>query len=179
MPVHLDENVVKLTFLVVEGSPYDVIVGDPTMETMEGVLDLGNQVASFVVDGDKIEIPMEPDYIHGDPGYKSATDTDEFSSATSAGQSEEGNVTDSDTTEEELIVIIKDEDDGVRVACMSDTDRQSGSEGEHLANEIYPGISHLSKRQSKHIKRFLKHSEVVAYSLHELKQASVRPRHHF
>lgn len=53
----------KLNFLVEEGSPYDVIVGDPTMEILEKVLDFGNRVASFVVTGDKIGIPMEPDYV--------------------------------------------------------------------------------------------------------------------
>lgn len=36
-----------------------MIVDDRTMESMEGVLILGNRVASFVVDGDKIEIRVE------------------------------------------------------------------------------------------------------------------------
>lgn len=30
--IHLDDKVVKLNFLVVQCSPYDVIVGDPKMK---------------------------------------------------------------------------------------------------------------------------------------------------
>lgn len=114
--VHLDEKVVNLIFLVVEGSPFDVIVEDPTTQTMEGFLDLGNRVSSSVVDGEKIEIPMEPDYVHEDPGYKAGTDTEDFTSATSARESEEGIQKGSDTTEEELILMINDECDWVKVA---------------------------------------------------------------
>lgn len=76
VPVHLDERVMKLNFLVVKGSPYDVMLGDPVMEIVEGVLDLVNRLASFVVNGDKIEIPMEPDHVQEDPRYKARTDTE-------------------------------------------------------------------------------------------------------
>lgn len=43
--INLDENVVKLSLVVVQGSPYDVIVGYQTMESMEGILDMGHRVA--------------------------------------------------------------------------------------------------------------------------------------
>lgn len=61
VPIRLKEKIAKLNFFVVEGSPFDVIVGDPTMENLKGVLDLENRVTSFGVDGAKIEIPMDPD----------------------------------------------------------------------------------------------------------------------
>lgn len=60
-PINLDERIVKLCFLVVQSSPYDVIVSDPTMKSMEGVLDLEHRVSSFLIDGDKVEIPIEHD----------------------------------------------------------------------------------------------------------------------
>lgn len=56
-------------FLICEGYLYDLIVGYPTIESLEGVLDLRNLVASFVVEKDKIALPMEPDYVQDDPGY--------------------------------------------------------------------------------------------------------------
>lgn len=71
--MNIDVKVVKINFLVVQGSPLDVIVGDPAMEIMEGVLNLVNRVASFIVDGDNIEIPMEPNYVQEDPGYNAWT----------------------------------------------------------------------------------------------------------
>lgn len=140
VPVHLDEKVVRMTFPVVEGLPYDVIVGDLTMETMEGVLELGNGFASFFVDGDKIELPMEPDYVHENPGYKAGTDTEDYISAKSAGDPEEGRDTDSDTMEEELILMINGEGNGARVVCTRYKDGQRGSKDEHLVNGIYPGF---------------------------------------
>lgn len=39
--IHLDEKILKLRFLFVQGSLYDVIVDDATIESIEGVLDLG------------------------------------------------------------------------------------------------------------------------------------------
>lgn len=94
VPVSLDEKDVKLNFVVVKGSPYDVTVGNPTMESLERMLDLEHHVASFVVDGDKIEIPMHLDYVPEDPHYKAGTDTEDFTSATTTGGSEEGDDTD-------------------------------------------------------------------------------------
>lgn len=70
VPVHLEKKIVNLSFLVVEGSPYDVFVRDPTMENMKGVLDLRKLVASFVINGNQVEIPMQPDHVQEDPVCK-------------------------------------------------------------------------------------------------------------
>lgn len=83
LPVYLDQKVVKLNFLFVDGSPYEVIVGDPIMEILQGVLDLGYREESFSIDGQRVEITMELDCDHEDPGCKLETDSEDFTSATS------------------------------------------------------------------------------------------------
>lgn len=40
------------------------------MDSLEGVLGPRHRVASFLLDGDKIEIQMEPDYFQEYQGYK-------------------------------------------------------------------------------------------------------------
>lgn len=63
VPVHLEEKIMKPIFFVVEGLPYDVIFGVPTMEGVEGVLDLGNFVSTFFIGFNKVEIPIQSYYI--------------------------------------------------------------------------------------------------------------------
>lgn len=55
------------------GSPYDVKVGHPTMKIIESILDLEIRVASLVFNRNKFEIQMEPYCVHEDPGYKAGT----------------------------------------------------------------------------------------------------------
>lgn len=76
--IHLAEKFVKLSLLLIEGSQYEVIVGDPTMEGIRGALDLGNRVASAVVQGEKVDVPMYLYYVHEDPGYKYRADAEDF-----------------------------------------------------------------------------------------------------
>lgn len=73
---------------MVKGFRCVIILGASTMEIIYGVLHLGNRVSSFVVDGDKVEFPMDPSYVHEGLVYKSWTGTYDFTSATSAKESE-------------------------------------------------------------------------------------------
>lgn len=55
------ELVVNLNFLVVEGSTFYVIRGDPAMERLKGVIDLGNRQVSLKKEGKTVIMPLEPD----------------------------------------------------------------------------------------------------------------------
>lgn len=79
--IQIGNRKAKLNFLVIEGSPYDVIIGDPTREIISGVISFGNQVASFIIDSEKVEILMELDYVPEDPRYSSGTDRKDFTCA--------------------------------------------------------------------------------------------------
>lgn len=62
--VNLDNKDVKFNLFVVDRSMYEILVGEPTMESFQGVLgvlDFGNGVVSFYVDGQLVEFAMEPD----------------------------------------------------------------------------------------------------------------------
>lgn len=75
--------------------------------------------------------------------------------------------------------MINDEDSGTREAEDCDTKTEPGSGEERFQCSTNAALSHLSKLKAKRIKRLLSHSEVFAYSLHDLKQASVKTNHHF
>lgn len=60
VPLNLVEKVLKLKCLVVEGFAYDVIIGELTMEGLDGISDVGNRVSSFVVACDKVQIQIKP-----------------------------------------------------------------------------------------------------------------------
>lgn len=58
VPVKFGDLVVNLYFLVVDGSPFDVIVGDPAMEELKGVIDLGNRQVRLTKEQKKVLIPL-------------------------------------------------------------------------------------------------------------------------
>lgn len=64
VPVQIVDRTVKLSFPFIEGSPYEVIIGDLTMESMNGVLRFDSRVALLIIAGDKIETAMERDEEH-------------------------------------------------------------------------------------------------------------------
>lgn len=61
--LQIAEKVFKIDCFVVEGSSYDVIIYDTAMENLKGVLDIGKQLASFIIDGEVVRIPIGPDYV--------------------------------------------------------------------------------------------------------------------
>lgn len=56
VPVTFRESTARLNFL--EVFPSEIIFGDPNMEDMRGVLDLGRHQSHFTIDGDKGIIPV-------------------------------------------------------------------------------------------------------------------------
>lgn len=89
VPLQLAERFVNLDFLVVDGSPYDVIIVYISMEGLRGVLVICNMLASFTIDDEVIQVPMEPDYVYVDVDKKDGKDSDDFTSASSAALSPE------------------------------------------------------------------------------------------
>lgn len=52
------DSTVRLDVLVVYGSPFQDIIGDPTMENMKEALDLGICLTHLKIDGKKVTIPI-------------------------------------------------------------------------------------------------------------------------
>lgn len=62
VPIYFGDMVVELDFLVVEGSPLDVIIGDPTIKYLQGVIYIGKRVVQLTNIEHTVEFPLEPDY---------------------------------------------------------------------------------------------------------------------
>lgn len=108
------EKKVNLYFLVVERLPYDVNIGDPSMEELKVVLDLGNRVASLVIDGKVVQLSPDPDYMHLLANVKDGTESEDFTSSTSKVPSSESSSRVDDNGEdvevdEEFILRINDD----------------------------------------------------------------------
>lgn len=79
----LGEKKVRFAILVVDGLLYSVTIGDPSMEELKTALDMGNRVASFVMDGEVVWLPLHPEYLHLSAKSKDSIDAEEFTSSTS------------------------------------------------------------------------------------------------
>ena len=78
-PVSFGGLTEPLDFLVVEGTPFDVIIGCPALEKLQACLDLGQQHVTITVNGDTVQLGFEydtSDYRLLHPG----TDSEDFTS---------------------------------------------------------------------------------------------------
>lgn len=80
--VKFRELVVSLEFIVVAGSPFEVIIEDQNMEGLKGVIDIGNRQLCITKDQGTVVIHFLPDYFRKkDPG--TSNDSEDFTSASS------------------------------------------------------------------------------------------------
>lgn len=79
LPVSFGELLVQMDFLAVHGSPFDLIVGTPTVEELKAKIDLGQQIVRLSTKEGNIEIPLQPDFRKLRNGL-SRTDSAKFTS---------------------------------------------------------------------------------------------------
>lgn len=82
-PLQLAENESNLNYLVFDGSPYDLIIGDLAIEELGGVLYIGNMLSSFTIVDEVFQVLMEPDCVLEDIDNMDGTDSKDFKSASS------------------------------------------------------------------------------------------------
>lgn len=106
------------------------------MEKLKWVLDIGNRVASFIIDGAVVQVPMDLEYVYEDVNGKDVTDSEDFMSAALAavpsGQSEE----EEKGTGEELVLMLS-ESVG-KLASEDDPD-----------DDLDPPLAHLHRKKAK------------------------------
>lgn len=62
VPISFLDKTLRLKFLVVKDSPFDVIVGIPTIERrLRAILDYDKLQVRMTIDGAKVELPLEQD----------------------------------------------------------------------------------------------------------------------
>lgn len=60
VPATFGQSTVPLDFLVIDRPPFDVIIGDPSLEDMKGLLDLGRREPHFKIDGAEAVVTIAP-----------------------------------------------------------------------------------------------------------------------
>lgn len=76
------DMVVNLDLIVGDGSPFDVIIGDPAMEDLHAIINIGKRTVRFTREAHTIERTMEPDYSRAKE-YNGSTDSEVFKSDSS------------------------------------------------------------------------------------------------
>lgn len=79
----VDREGCQYPLLVDDGIQSDVIIRDPAMEELGGVMYIGNSLGSFTMGDKAVQVPMEPDHPHGDVGKNDRTDSEDFTVAQS------------------------------------------------------------------------------------------------
>lgn len=77
--VEFGQHKVPLAFLVMQGLPFNVIIGCPTMESLDTCIDLGNRMIKLLIEGEEVELQMDFDY-QRTPAELTGTDSEDFTS---------------------------------------------------------------------------------------------------
>lgn len=83
VPARLDTFEQKMYFLVVNGALFDIMVGYPSMESMEGILDGAKRVERMTKSTKTAKLSLLPNYTESKPAQNDG-DREEFTSASSA-----------------------------------------------------------------------------------------------
>lgn len=145
VPINIGGRTTNLDFLVMAGSSYNLIISDPDMEALHGVLDFGNRTASFTIDGETVQVPLEPDYIREDAGKKTDTDSEDFTSSSSVDNSPEPSEGEEESEEGDFVLTLNEyegEEDNISSGNES-------AESKDRSNQIDARLNHLTKRQAK------------------------------
>ena len=79
MRVSLNGTVTSLNFLVVEGSPVEILIGYPTLEELQACIDLGHQSVRIVLANKTVKMSLEFDQVSPIVAG-SETDSEDFTS---------------------------------------------------------------------------------------------------
>lgn len=102
-----------MDLLVFSVAPFDIIVRDPAMESMEGIMDLGNGVVWLTKGTKPVELPLlakntEPKRAHNDTGRE------EFTSESSAEPSSDEDEDEDKKEDEELVLMMRNDENVAR-----------------------------------------------------------------
>lgn len=107
LPVEFRSAVEHKDFPVVDRCPYDLLIGRPRMRQMNGCLDLGAAVYKFDHNGERISIPLSPEYDRPERTLGEDTDSEDFISDSDAGKAAaQGESSDEEGEEEDEFVIM-------------------------------------------------------------------------
>ena len=202
IPTSFGELIVKLDFLVVKGTPFDLIIGLPTLEGLQACIDLNKQHVHMTAGEDSTRLGLIMDVEHVSRSTAS-TDSEDFTSNSEA-------VPGSSTTRDnEFVLATLDralfepdlgltklpdgaEDGSIGLPDLLEEEPDSESEdeeGESRADEENPErlqlallrekLRHLAFENREGIVSSMQNSGIVAWSLDDLRPADVPVSHSF
>lgn len=108
VPTSFSRVVEPIDFLVIEGRPYEMIIGHTRLRKLKCVIDCGKKCFSLVKDGEKVTIPLVYEYTRDERSLDGrATDREDFTSDSEAAEGASGS---RKSTNEEFLVMITNED---------------------------------------------------------------------
>eukprot|EP00737_Agarophyton_chilense_P002013 gb/GEZJ01002278.1/.p1 GENE.gb/GEZJ01002278.1/~~gb/GEZJ01002278.1/.p1 ORF type:complete len:592 (+),score=68.54 gb/GEZJ01002278.1/:824-2599(+) len=177
---------VPLDLLVVKNTPFDVIIGCPTLEALQAQLVFSRQQVSLTIGAEEVLLQLynEPPVVDG-----ARTDSEYFvflddsgpdvfpaesvsSSSGSAGESE---------SESELVLALVDREHHEPDLAGVDSDVPSSGEDEESARSalLSSKMAHLRPDLQKKMTDFLKETDIIAWSSGDLCPADVPVKHSF
>ena len=128
VPVSFTDLVVPIDFLVVLNTPFDLIIGCPTLETMAARLDLRKQMVKLSFQGRTVHLGLEYDR-SSTHVVNAGTDSEDFTSGV------EGEL--NDTGESDDVSSLSDSEEYV-VTILSNTAARKNIEEHHFAASVTP-----------------------------------------
>ena len=177
--VSISGTVTSLNFLVVAGSPVDILIGYPTLEELQACIDLGYQSVRMVIGNRTVKMSLELDQLSPIVAG-SETDSEEFTSDVESFASES-------SSEEETYVVAILGDDPCNLnltldRAMEDQDEVELSDSNGINKEVKilrERLAHLDNEAQSVIETALMDKSIFATSLSDLRPAEVSIKHHF
>ena len=104
VPISFDGETLHMDFLAVEGSPFDIVIGIPTMALLRTKLDFERQVVRMTINKRTLEVPLELG-IGKQPMIASGTDSADFTSESDLVPFSSSS-SDEETNQDELVLAI-------------------------------------------------------------------------
>ena len=175
VPNTLWDATVHLDFLVVDGIPFDVIIGPPSLEDLQACLDLGKQLVKVTAGDKTVKINLDLDVATEDVA-RSGTDSEDFTSDSGA------NTESSTPDENEFVLAMADCPPFESYIVLSwttggkDEGRnrdQEKKEEEYRYAFLRSKLSHLAAETQNRMIAALQKYEIDAWSLDDLTSAEV------
>lgn len=154
---------VPLDFLVIYGPPFDIIVGFPTLETLQACLDLGNQQVKIRIAGRKVTFGF--DYASVGASDNDETDSDHFNSYLDAAFDESDSKDD-----EEFSVTLTDKCQSDNNHVIPEVDITDEDQHEEL---LWLKLFHEPEIEREKISSSLREANLIAWSLTDVRRADV------
>ena len=179
VPVSFNGTVTSLNFLVIAGSPFDILIGYPTLKELQACIDLGHQSVRIVIGNKTVKTSLEFDQVSPIVAG-SKTDSEDFTSDVESFASE------SSSEEETYVVAILDDDPGklnlTLDRAMEEDDEVDSCDANGISEEVKilrERLVHLDNEAQSLIQTALMDKSIAATSLDDLRPSEVPIKHLF